>query len=181
MVSSARPAVSSSTLSERRIRVQPSIALSGERNSWETWEDKLDRKQIVDHAVDEAERILRDHQVPPLEPLALCPSNLPVQLTSFIGREREMAEVTRLIADKSSNEPSRIRLLTLTGPGGTGKTRLALQVATGLVDRFPDGVWLVELAALSDLSLVPQTVATAMGFLNTAGGPPLEPLTLVTA
>lgn len=120
-------------------------------------------------------------KVPTPGALTRCPNNLPVQLTSFIGRERETAEVTRLIAGEPGGEPSGIRLLTLTGPGGTGKTRLALQVATGLVERFPDGVWLVELAALSDPSLVPQTVATAMELLNTAGGPPLEPLTCFLA
>ncbi len=103
--------------------------------------------------------------------------NLPVQLTSFIGREREMAEVTGLIVGDAVHEASGTRLLTLTGPGGTGKTRLALQVAAGLVERFPDGVWLVELAALADPSLVSQTVASAMGLLNTAGRPPLELLT----
>jgi serine/threonine protein kinase len=104
-------------------------------------------------------------------------NNLPVPLTSFIGREREMAEVTRLIVGECDSEPSGIRLLTLTGPGGTGKTRLALQVALGLLERFPDGVWLVDLAALADPSLAPQTVASALGLINTAGRPPLELLT----
>ncbi|MBI4660033.1 MAG: protein kinase, partial [Verrucomicrobia bacterium] len=106
-------------------------------------------------------------EVPPLAPLAIRPNNLTVQLTSFVGREREIAEVTRLIAGESGSETSGIRLLTLTGPGGTGKTRLALQVAASLLERFSDGVWLVELAALSDPSLVPETVVTAMGLINT--------------
>src|SRR5918997_6726044 len=70
-------------------------------------------------------------------PERLSPTNLPLQLTSFVGREREIAEVKDLLADQ--------RLLTLTGPGGCGKTRLALQVAGDLVERFEDGVWLVEL------------------------------------
>ncbi|MDX6381409.1 MAG: hypothetical protein QOI57_2433, partial [Rubrobacteraceae bacterium] len=82
------------------------------------------------------------------------PNNLPFQLTSFIGREREMAEVKGLLADNC--------LLTLTGPGGCGKTRLALQVANGLVEGFEDGVWLVELASLTDPMLLPQTVASVL-------------------
>ena len=69
---------------------------------------------------------------PPLRTLDTLPNNLPLQVTSFIGREREMAEVKRLL--------SASRLVTLTGPGGTGKTRLALQVAADLLDQHPDGV-----------------------------------------
>src|SRR5919205_4638024 len=74
--------------------------------------------------------------------------NLPLELSSFIGRDREIAEVKRLLADH--------RLLTLTGPGGCGKTRLALAVAFEVVQEFKDGVWMVELASLSDPDLVPQ-------------------------
>ena len=74
--------------------------------------------------------------------------NLPLQLTRFIGREQDISRLrTRLAA---------ARLVTLTGAGGTGKTRLALQVAVTLVDDFDDGVWLVELAPLTDPALVPQ-------------------------
>jgi class 3 adenylate cyclase len=75
-------------------------------------------------------------EFPPLRTLAAGPNNLPTQLTSFIGREREMAEVKRLLAAT--------RLLTLTGAGGAGKTRLALQVAADLLQAYRDGVWLVE-------------------------------------
>src|SRR5512142_793141 len=82
-------------------------------------------------------------------------SNLPLALTSLVGRKRELAEVKSLL--KST------RLLTLTGPGGCGKTRLALAVADELLAEFDDGVWLVELAALNDPTLVPQTVAGALG------------------
>ncbi len=82
-------------------------------------------------------------------------TNLPLQLTSFIGREREIAEVERLLGTT--------RLLMLVGSGGCGKTRLALQVAAVLRDEFPDGVWLVDLAPLADPSLVPQTVASMFG------------------
>ncbi len=85
-------------------------------------------------------------------------TNLPLQLTSFIGREREIAEIKRLL--------SVTRLLTLTGSGGCGKTRLALQVAADLLETFNDGVWLVELAPLSDPALVPQTVGLVLQVLG---------------
>src|SRR5919202_492349 len=84
--------------------------------------------------------------------------NLPLELTSFIGREREIAEVKRLLLLEGKD-----RLLTLTGPGGCGKTRLALKVAFEVVQEFEDGVWLVELSSLSDPDLVPQAVAFALG------------------
>ena len=77
--------------------------------------------------------------------------NLPHPLSSFIGRQREIAEVKRLIGSS--------RLMTLTGVGGGGKTRLGLQVARDLVDTFTDGVWWVELAAVTDPALVPHTIA----------------------
>jgi non-specific serine/threonine protein kinase len=81
--------------------------------------------------------------------------NLPRQLTSFIGREREIAEIKRLLKTTY--------LLTLTGSGGCGKTRLALKVAADLIDEYADGVWLMDLSPLSEPSLVPQTVASALG------------------
>src|SRR5712691_516652 len=80
--------------------------------------------------------------------------NLPYQLTSFIGREQEIAQLGELVTEN--------RLMTLTGAGGAGKTRLAIEVASRLIDAFPDGVWLVELAALSDPRLAPQAVARAL-------------------
>ena len=80
--------------------------------------------------------------------------NLPYRLTSFIGREQEIAQLEELVTAN--------RLVTLTGTGGAGKTRLAIEVASRLADTFVDGVWLVELAALSDPRLVPQTVAQAL-------------------
>jgi|SRR5579859_98944 len=92
---------------------------------------------------------------PPLPTLNAIPNNLPIQLTSFIGRDKEMAEVRRGFATT--------RLLTLTGVGGTGKTRLALQLGAAVLPEFRDGVWFVELASLSDPALVPQAVATALG------------------
>jgi predicted ATPase/DNA-binding SARP family transcriptional activator/Tfp pilus assembly protein PilF len=95
--------------------------------------------------------------------------NLPIALTSFIGREREIAEVQRLLATT--------RLLTLAGPGGCGKTRLAIETAAAVLSSYPDGVWLVELAALVDPALVPQTVAAALGVREAPGQPLTETLT----
>jgi len=90
--------------------------------------------------------------------------NLPVQLSSFIGREKEIAEIRRLFTPAQDERTEEgVRLLTLTGPGGTGKTRLAIRAATQLLDAFPDGIWLVELAMLADPGLVPQTVAALLG------------------
>ncbi len=99
-------------------------------------------------------------------------TNLPIPLSSFIGREQETAEVKGLLVGEAetsaltrptaSQEPV-ARLVTLTGPGGSGKTRLAVQAATDLLDVFPDGVWWVELAALNDGAHVPQAVAKALG------------------
>src|SRR5688500_18857059 len=83
------------------------------------------------------------------------PNNLPSQFSSFVGREKELAEVMRLLEET--------RLLTLTGSGGCGKTRLGLAAAGELAEGFENGAWLVELAPLSDPSLVPQAVATALG------------------
>jgi predicted ATPase/class 3 adenylate cyclase len=100
---------------------------------------------------------------PPLKTLDVRTKNLPAPRTSFIGREREMAEVKHALAVS--------RLLTLTGAGGSGKTRLALEVARDLAGLYADGVWLVELAALSEGELVPQAVAGALGVLEQPGQP----------
>ena len=91
------------------------------------------------------------------------PSNLPAALTSFIGRKRELAEVRRLLQTT--------RLVTLSGPGGCGKTRLAIQVASDSLHEVPDGAWLVELAALNDPALVAQSVAAAVGVREEPGRP----------
>jgi len=98
---------------------------------------------------------------PALKSLSTHPNNLPQQVTSFIGREKELAEVQERLAQT--------RLLTLTGAGGSGKSRLALQAAADLLERFPDGVFLVELAPLADPDLVIQTVAGALGLKEESG------------
>jgi predicted ATPase/class 3 adenylate cyclase len=100
-------------------------------------------------------------EFPPLRSLEVHPHNLPVQLTSFIGRERELTEIRKRLGET--------RLLTLVGVGGSGKTRLALQVAGEALGEYPDGAWLVELAPLTDAELVPQTVATALGVKEQPG------------
>lgn len=101
-------------------------------------------------------------EFPPLHSLdnPALPNNLPQQATSFIGRERQVEEVKALLA--------KTRLLTLTGAGGSGKTRLALQVAAELLGGKGDGVWLVELAGLSDPALVPQAVVDVLGVREAA-------------
>jgi transcriptional regulator with XRE-family HTH domain len=86
---------------------------------------------------------------------AVARHNLPVPVTSFIGREQELGEVARRLVG--------VRLLTLTGIGGCGKTRLALELARTVLDHYPDGVWLVELAPIADPTLVPHIVANAVG------------------
>ena len=96
-------------------------------------------------------------QFPPLKSLENRPNNLPRQPTPFLGREREVAEVVALL-----RRPD-VQLLTLIGPGGTGKTRLGLQVAAEVLDDFPDGVFFVPLAPLSDPDLVPSAIASALG------------------
>jgi predicted ATPase len=100
-------------------------------------------------------------EFPALRSLEAVPNNLPQQSTSFIGRTGEMLELARLLA--------RSRLLTLTGSGGCGKTRLALQVAADALEQYPDGVWLVELAALTEPGLVAQATATTLGLKEEAG------------
>ena len=93
-------------------------------------------------------------ELPQRKILDIPSNNLPIQLTSFIGREREIAEIIGLLKNT--------RLMTLTGVGGCGKTRLGLQVASNLVEDYSDGAWLVELASLSDPTLVAQKVASVL-------------------
>jgi predicted ATPase len=100
-------------------------------------------------------------EFPPLRTLDAVPGNLPMVTTSFVGRDAEVKEVAELVRAR--------RLLTLTGVGGVGKTRLALQVAVELVPDFGDGVWLVELAPVGDPAALPDAVATALGITRQAG------------
>ncbi len=95
-------------------------------------------------------------------PRASPKHNLPQPLTSFIGREKQLTELEQLLL-------ARTRLLTLTGSGGCGKTRLAMQLATNLADTYPDGVWLVEFAALVEPALLPQAVMQVLGLREQGG------------
>nr|MDJ0499038.1 NB-ARC domain-containing protein [Acidimicrobiia bacterium] len=103
---------------------------------------------------------------PPLASLDARPNNLPIQLTTFIGRDREVRELCEMVAEA--------RLVTLTGIGGTGKTRLSLQVAAELAGDFADGAWLVELAAVSDPELVANQAAEPFGVRAMKTDRPLE-------
>ena len=105
---------------------------------------------------------------PPLKTLDATPNNLPVQLSSFLGRERELDEVEASL--------ERSRLLTLTGPGGTGKTRLSLQVGAREADRFPDGIFFIPLSLLKDPELVPGTIAQELGLPDRGGLSPMAAL-----
>lgn len=104
----------------------------------------------------------------PLRSLNVLPNNLPVQMTTFIGRVSEMAAVAGSLA--------RTRLLTVTGTAGAGKTRLALQVAADLLDEYADGVWLVELATMADPALVPRRAAAALRLREESGRPIVDTL-----
>ena len=98
---------------------------------------------------------------PPVHSLETRPNNLPQQLTSFVGRESELAEIRRRLYKN--------RLVTVSGVGGLGKTRISLQAAADVLDDFADGVWFVELAPLDDPRLVPQAVASVLGIKEETG------------
>jgi predicted ATPase len=105
---------------------------------------------------------------PALRVLDSTPNNLPQQLTSFVGRRHELSEIESLLGKS--------RLLTLVGMGGIGKSRLSLQLAARVMDQFPDGVWIVELAALKDPRDVALAVATVLGVTEQPGRPVKEAL-----
>src|SRR5438477_1238450 len=108
-------------------------------------------------------------EFPPLRTLDRTPNNLPLQTTTFIGREKELKDGLRLLDGT--------RLLTLTGPGGTGKTRLSLQLAAEVGDQFADGAFWVPLAPISDPELVPSTIAHSLGVQVSGGELPLDRVT----
>lgn len=105
---------------------------------------------------------------PPPRTLDSTPNNLPTQLTSFIGRDEDVADARRLL--------SGTRLLTLTGPGGIGKTRLSLQLAADLVQDFPDGVYFVPLSAVNDPTLIPSAIVNVLGVQASGSRAPLDVL-----
>lgn len=131
-------------------------------------------RDLGDHRLKDLAQPERIHQLvidgapgdfPPIRSLDATPNNLPTQLTTFIGRERDIAQGLVLLG--------RTRLLTLTGPGGTGKTRLSLQLAAEAAGDFADGVFWVPLAPISDPTLVPSTIAHALGIQVGAQEQPL--------
>jgi len=137
--------------------------------------DSVSLRDLGTHRLKDLQQAERIYQVvladlptdfPQLKAFDARPHNLPVQPSALVGREREVAEVNQLLRRED------VRLVTLTGPGGIGKTRLSLQVAAETLDAFPDGVWSVQLARLSDPELVVPTIATTLD-LKESGGVPL--------
>ena len=129
-------------------------------------------RELGDHRLKDLAAAVRLYQVlapgladefPPVRSLETLPNNLPHQLSSFVGRSRELADVEERLASTS--------LLTLTGPGGVGKTRLALEAGAHLVGEYPGGVWFVELSTLDDESLVADTVASTLRLSPSVDGP----------
>ena len=136
----------------------------------DTLRDGVALRDLGQHRLRDLERPERIFQLtapglrsefPPLKSMDSRRHNLPISPTRFIGRESELAEIGERLAAH--------RMLTLVGPGGTGKTRLALQAAAENIERFEDGVWCVELAPVREPDLVPQTVAEALGIREEAG------------
>lgn len=107
-------------------------------------------------------------QFPPLRAVDVRRAHVPPEMTSFIGRSTELKEIARLLAER--------RLVTLTGPGGTGKTRLALRTAADVADRFPDGTFFVALATVRDVSRLPVTIAAGLELPEEPGRPAAEVL-----
>jgi tetratricopeptide (TPR) repeat protein len=136
-------------------------ALSGELNAEVGATTKRFREEIAAGRFPQAQPTV----VPTADPSEAGKHNLPASRTSFVGRDQEMLEIKRHLA--------MTRLLTLTGAGGSGKTRLALEVARDLIEVYPDGVWLAELASLSQGDFVAQALAEAVG----VSGQPGRPLT----
>jgi predicted ATPase/class 3 adenylate cyclase len=110
----------------------------------------------------------RQEEFPPLNSLSNRPHNLPILPTVFIGRQKELAEARGLL--------STCRLLTLTGPGGTGKTRLGLQLAAEVSDEFEDGTYFIPLASIRNAALIPSAIAQGLGLRESAERPVIESL-----
>ena len=125
-------------------------------------EHRLKDLDIPEHVFQVTGKTL-EGQFPPLRTLDAIPNNLPPQLTRFIGRQREICELMALVPGN--------RLVTLTGAGGVGKTRLAVQVAAKVLDHYRDGVWFVDLARIADPAQVPKQIALAMGVQEQADRP----------
>lgn len=123
----------------------------------------LDRPEVLHQLVVDGLRAT----FPPLRTLDV-PTNLPTQLTTFLGREAEIGEVLRLLDEG--------RLLTLTGPGGTGKTRLAIEAGARALGSYPDGVWFVALGAIAEPDLVAPTIAQELGLPDRGGRDPITRL-----
>jgi predicted ATPase/class 3 adenylate cyclase len=123
--------------------------------------DIVQPEHLYDLVVDELPA-----EFPPPRSLDARPNNLPQQLTSFVGRDDQMTEIRELLR--------KVRVLTLTGPGGTGKTRLALQVAAETLRDYADGAFFVDLSPVTDPDLVPAVIARAVSFAEVAGVPILE-------
>ena len=104
----------------------------------------------------------------PVKRVGTRPANLPVQRTGFVGREKEVAAAKELLLRQD------VRLVTVTGPGGIGKTRLAVQVASGLVEHFPGGTHFVSLSSLSDPGLIASVIVQTLGIREAGGQSPLR-------
>ncbi|MFQ5966708.1 MAG: tetratricopeptide repeat protein [Acidimicrobiia bacterium] len=134
-------------------------------------------RDIGEHQLKDIDQPEHLHQVvirglptefPPIRSLDSAPNNLPAQPTTFVGRDREIREITQLLEGA--------RLVTLTGPGGSGKTRLAVQVASDQVEHYPDGVFYVPLESIRGSDLVLPTIADQLGVVENGGDSPLEPV-----
>jgi predicted ATPase/class 3 adenylate cyclase len=144
------------TLLEGRLPADVTIRDLGEHRLKDLRPERLSQLEAAGLPVD----------FPPIRSLDRRPNNLPTQLTSFVGRDRDLA-ATQLLLDAS-------RLLTLTGPGGIGKTRLALQLAAAAADGYPDGVWFVPLEPLREAELVPGAIAHVVGLADSGVRPAAE-------
>jgi len=133
--------------------------------------DGITLKDLGKHTLKDLGRPERIYQVvhpglpddfPDLQSLDAFPNNLPIQLTSFVGRDLELNDVVKRLHDN--------RLLTLTGVGGSGKTRLSLQAAAESASDYPNGIWLVELASIGDADLVATAIGDVLGLTRNQGG-----------